>query len=260
MGIVNVTPDSFSDGGRFFDADAAVAHGVQLAQAGADILDIGGESTRPNAAAVTADDELDRVLPVVEALRDRVETPISIDTSKAAVAAACIEAGVEIVNDVTGFAGDPAMVPLVADTGVAVCVMHMQGSPRTMQVDPSYDDVVADIRQYLDSRVAALVDGGVDAQRICIDPGIGFGKTVDHNLDLIRNAAVFVASGHPVLYGHSRKSFLGSVLGDVHADRDAATVAVSLQLADRGVQILRVHDVAGTVQALQVRAALAPER
>lgn len=250
MGIINVTPDSFSDGGLFEDYEAAVAQGVRLVADGADVLDIGGESTRPNAPAISADEELERTIPVVEALARMVDTPISIDTSKASVARAALAAGAEIVNDVTGLEGDDDMVAAVVEGEAAVCAMHMQGSPRTMQHDPTYDDVVADIESYLAARIDALVAAGVDQRRIAADPGIGFGKTVEHNLTLLRSAAVFHDLGVPVVVGHSRKSFMGKVLGDVHGDRTAATVGASLALARRSVQVLRVHDVAETVAAL----------
>lgn len=258
MGIVNVTPDSFSDGGMFPDADAAVQHALRLVHDGADVLDIGGESTRPNAPDVGVDEELDRVLPVVREIVARTDTPISVDTTKAAVAEQCIDAGAEIINDVTGFEADGAMVPLVAASGVGACIMHMQGTPRTMQLDPRYDDVVAEVTTYLAQRRQALIDGGVDPARICVDPGIGFGKTVDHNLELLRAVRAVRAIGSPVLYGHSRKSFIGKVLGDVTLDRDSASVGVSLALALQGVDVVRVHDVAGTVRALRLFRASQP--
>ena len=255
MGIVNVTPDSFSDGGRLDGADAAVAHALKLIAEGAAIIDIGGESTRPHALPVSEAEELERALPVVAGLASCTDVPISIDTSKAAVAKAALDAGAEIINDVTGFAGDPAMVDVALESGAGLCVMHMAGTPRTMQDDPAYVDVVADISHYLGERRAALIEAGVAADRICVDPGIGFGKTVSHNIELLRAAERFHALGAPVLFGHSRKSFLGTVLQDIHLERDHATAGVATALARRGVQVLRVHDVAATTRALAAFAA-----
>jgi dihydropteroate synthase len=250
MGIVNVTPDSFSDGGRFLDSSAAVAHALQLAADGADILDIGGESTRPYSEPVSADEELRRVMPVVEKLVRQVDIPISIDTSKAAVARTAIEAGAEIINDVTGLAGDPQMIPLAAATGAAVCAMHMQGTPQTMQDSPVYRDVVADVFAYLEQRRDALVAAGIAAERICLDPGIGFGKTHEHNLSLMAHCFEFHALGCPLLVGHSRKGFLAKIIGDKEADRTNATIGAALGLAMQGVQIIRVHDVRPVREAL----------
>ncbi len=250
MGVLNITPDSFSDGGRFLEPDAALAHGLRLIDEGAAIVDVGGESTRPGAAEVGEDEELARTVPVIEALVAHTNAVVSIDTTKAAVAAAAIEAGAEIVNDVTALTGDPAMTDLVTASGVGVCATHMQGTPRTMQDRPCYDDVVTDVLAYLTERRAALIDAGVDPDRVAIDPGIGFGKTVEHNLDLLAAAERFCATGAPVVVGHSRKSFIGRVLGDPDADRGPGTLAVSLALARRGVQVLRIHDVAATRQAL----------
>jgi dihydropteroate synthase len=250
MGIVNVTPDSFSDGGRFLDADAAVEHGLQLAAEGADLLDIGGESTRPYSEPVPAADELQRVLPVVERLVRQVRIPVSIDTGKAAVARAAIDAGAEIVNDVSGLTGDPAMIPLVVETGVGVCAMHMQGTPQTMQDTPTYADVVAEVREYLRGRRDALGAAGVARERICLDPGIGFGKTHAHNIELMANCRAFHELGCPLLVGHSRKGFLGKLLGDDQADRTNTTVGAGLALAVQGVQIVRVHDVRPVLEAI----------
>lgn len=255
MGIVNVTPDSFSDGGRFLDTDKAVEHALQLVADGAAILDIGGESTRPGAEPVDADEERRRVLPVIERLRGRVDTPISIDTSKASVARAALAAGATIVNDVTGLAGDPAMLPVIADSDCRVCVMHMQGTPRTMQANPTYDDVVEEVKQYLAARRDLLATAGVATERVWLDPGIGFGKTLDHNLQLLRRIGEFHELGCEVLVGHSRKRFLGQILGDPEADRTAATVGVAVHLAQQGVQVLRVHDVRPVSDALQAYAA-----
>ena len=250
MGIINVTPDSFSDGGAFLKTEQAVEHALQLVEDGADILDIGGESTRPYSAPVPAQDESDRVLPVITRLTAQTDVPISIDTSKAAVARAGIGAGAEIINDVTGLEGDPEMVAVAAEAGAGVCAMHMQGTPQTMQDDPHYDDVVEEILQYLRARRDGLVAAGIDAERICLDPGIGFGKTHQHNLTLLAGCGRFHALNCPLLVGHSRKGFIGKVLGEKGADRAAATIGVSLALAGQGVQILRVHDVRTVRDAL----------
>jgi dihydropteroate synthase len=256
MGIINVTPDSFSDGGRCFDAQSAIDHALRLVDAGAGILDVGGESTRPYSTPVDADEERRRVMPVIEAICARVEIPISIDTSKEIVAREAIAAGVEIINDVTGLTGDERMVALAAESGVGVCAMHMQGTPQTMQDAPAYDDVVADIHRYLAQRRDGLLASGIDRERICLDPGIGFGKTHQHNLTLLANCHRFHDLGCPLLVGHSRKGFIGKVLSDKEADRTAATLGVSLSLALQGVQILRVHDIAETAQALKLFAAV----
>jgi len=250
MGIVNVTPDSFSDGGRFFEPAAAVERSLELVADGADILDIGGESTRPYSTPVSTDEELRRVLPVVEAVCDQTDVPVSIDTSKAKVAAEAIAAGAEIINDVTGLERDPNMVPLAADTGAAVCAMHMQGTPQTMQDNPTYGDVVEEVFRYLEARRNALEAGGIARERICLDPGIGFGKTPAHNLAILAACHRYHRLGCPVLVGHSRKGFIAQVLGDPEADRAAGTLAVGLVLAQQGVQILRVHDVRSMRQAL----------
>ena len=250
MGIVNVTPDSFSDGGRFFDSRAAVDQALRLISEGADLVDVGGESTRPYSAEVSAEEELRRVVPVVEGICRQTSTPVSIDTSKAVVARAAIDAGAEIVNDVTGLAGDPGMIPLAVRTGVGVCVMHMQGTPQTMQDDPRYGDVVEEILAYLAQRRDALLAAGIGRERICLDPGIGFGKTHQHNLTLMAHCGRFLELDCPVLVGHSRKGFLGKVLGDNEADRDAATAGAALAAAAQGVHILRVHNVRLVREAL----------
>jgi dihydropteroate synthase len=263
MGIVNVTPDSFSDGGRFFDHSAAVDHALQLAADGADLLDIGGESTRPYSDPVPTDEELRRILPVIEKIVTRVQIPISIDTSKAEVAQAAIDAGAEIVNDVTGLSGDPAMMGLAAEKGVGVCVMHMQGTPQTMQENPTYTNVVAEVRDYLRDRREALEAAGIARERICLDPGIGFGKTHEHNIALMRRCSEFHALGCPLLVGHSRKGFLRKIIGDNEADLNNATVGAALALAVQGVQIVRVHDVRAVHEALlafQSVGGLSPER
>lgn len=250
MGIVNVTPDSFSDGGKFFDVEQAIDHAYALIDAGADILDVGGESTRPYAAAIDASEEQRRVLPVVEAICRERSTPVSIDTSKACVAREALALGAEIINDVTGLEGDPEMVQVARLSGAGVCAMHMQGTPQTMQDQPQYGDVVAEIRQYLAGRRDALVEAGIELRRVCLDPGIGFGKTHEHNLTLLQNCWQFHSLGCPLLVGHSRKGFIGKLLGDTAADRTLATTGVSLALALQGVQILRVHDVRALRDAL----------
>jgi dihydropteroate synthase len=252
MGIVNVTPDSFSDGGRFLDAEAAVEHGLRLAAEGADLLDVGGESTRPGAEPVGADEELRRVVPVVAALAERSGVPVSIDTSKARVAREALEAGAEAINDVSGLEGDPAMVAVAAEFGCGVCAMHMRGEPRTMQQAPRYDDVVAEVFDYLARRRDALRAGGIEPERIALDPGIGFGKTTGHNLAILRSIGRFHRLGCPIVVGHSRKRFIAEVLGDFEADRTAGTVGVALVLARQGVEVLRVHDVAAVRRALQL--------
>jgi dihydropteroate synthase len=254
MGVVNVTPDSFSDGGLFLDADKAIAHGIELADEGADILDIGGESTRPGAAPVDAEEELRRVLPVIEGLAVGAAR-ISIDTSKAEVASAALQAGATLVNDVTALRGDPAMAPLVADSGVECCLMHMRGEPRTMQDDPRYDDVVSEVKAFLSERLAFAVANGVAEERIILDPGIGFGKTIEHNLELLRRLDELVALGRPVMVGFSRKSFLGRITGREVGERVASTVAVNVLAYERGARLFRVHDVAPTKDALSVAAA-----
>jgi dihydropteroate synthase len=250
MGILNVTPDSFSDGGAHFDPQAAIERGLRLAADGADILDIGGESTRPYSQPVGAQAELDRVMPVIAALRPYLLIPISIDTSKAEVARQAVAAGVEVINDVTALQGDPAMLEVARRSQAGVCVMHMRGTPETMQDDPMYEDVVREVFEFLRDRRDALVAAGIDQARIALDPGIGFGKTHDHNLMLLRDCRRLHALGCPVLVGHSRKGFIGKAIGDKSADTTAGTIGVSLSLANQGVQILRVHDVAAVRQAL----------
>ncbi|MAT72257.1 MAG: dihydropteroate synthase [Planctomycetaceae bacterium] len=250
MGIINATPDSFSDGGRFFDPAAAIARGEQLAADGADLLDIGGESTRPYAEVVDAAEEQRRTQPVIAALAAAVDVPLSIDTSKASVAAAALEAGAQIINDVTGLTGDPAMLPLAVASAAGVCAMHMRGTPQTMQDDPQYDDLVGEIHAYLAARRDALLAAGVAAERICLDPGIGFGKTHQHNIQLMANCWRLHDLGCPLLVGHSRKGFLGKLIGDKQADRTAATVGAALALAVQGVQVIRVHDVRPVREAL----------
>lgn len=250
MGIVNVTPDSFSDGGRFLSPAASVEQAVQLAAAGAHILDIGGESTRPYATPVDAREELRRVLPVIESLSAKISIPLSIDTSKALVAREAIAAGAEIINDVTGLEGDAEMLDVALATGAGVCAMHMQGNPQTMQDNPSYDDVVAEVGSYLRQRRDFLLAAGINPQRVCLDPGIGFGKTHQHNVTLLAHCHRWHALACPLLVGPSRKGFIAKVLHDKTTDRTAGTVGVCLALALQGVQILRVHDVAPLQQAL----------
>jgi dihydropteroate synthase len=250
MGIVNVTPDSFSDGGQFFDPGVAIAHALQLVADGADMLDIGGESTRPYAEPVSVDEELRRILAVVHAMADQVTVPISIDTSKAMLAKAAIEAGAEIINDVTALTADPQMIGVALEYGPAVCAMHMQGTPQTMQDAPSYADVVTEVRQFLRERRDALEAAGISRDRICLDPGIGFGKTHEHNITLMRHCRELHALGCPVLVGHSRKGFLGKLIGSKEADRTHANIGAALSLAVQGVQIVRVHDVQAVREAL----------
>jgi dihydropteroate synthase len=259
MGIVNVTPDSFSDGGRFLDADRAVAHGLALAREGAGILDIGGESTRPGAQPVSAAEELRRVIPVIGGLRAADATlTISVDTSKASVAAAALDAGAEIVNDVTALRGDPEMAGLIAARGARCVLTHMRGEPRTMQDDPRYEDVVAEVAAFLSQRLRMAVDHDIDAERVWLDPGIGFGKTVAHNLELLRRLRELTALGRPLVLGASRKSFLGGLTGRDHGDRGAATIAANVVGFQGGARIFRVHDVAWTRDALRVVAATVP--
>lgn len=252
MGVVNVTPDSFSDGGLFLDPGVAVEHGLKLIGDGADILDIGGESTRPGSEPVPVEEEIRRVIPVIAGLAD-AGALISIDTRRAAVMRAAIDAGARIVNDVTALTGDPESTGVCAETGVDVVLMHMQGEPQTMQANPEYDDVITDIHDYFRARIEALAKAGIDVEKIAVDPGIGFGKTVDHNLSLISHIDVFHTLGTPVVLGVSRKSFIARIDRDVPpAERIAGSVAAAIAGWDRGAQIIRVHDVAETRQALAV--------
>jgi dihydropteroate synthase len=250
MGVINVTPDSFSDGGRFLAAEAAVEQGRRLVAEGADLLDVGGESTRPYADVVATEEELRRVVPVVERLAREVGVPISIDTSKAAVARAALAAGAELINDVTGMEGDPEMIGVALESNAGVCAMHMQGTPQTMQDDPRYDNVVEEIFEYLRQRRDALLAAGIERERICLDPGVGFGKTHQHNLTLMAHCGRFHELGAPVLVGHSRKGFLAKLLADKEADRDAATAGAALALAGQGIQVIRVHNVRMVREAL----------
>jgi dihydropteroate synthase len=252
MGILNVTPDSFSDGGAYLAAEAAIAHATQMLADGADIIDVGGESTRPGAHDVGADEEIGRVLPVIEAiLRAHPDATVSIDTMKASVAAAALDAGARIVNDVSA-GRDPAMLPLVAERSATVCLMHMLGEPRTMQRDPRYRDVVAEVRDMLRDRMGAAMDAGVPRERIIIDPGIGFGKTREHNLLLLRHLAAFTDLGADVMVGASRKSFIGTTLDAEVGQRLEGSLAIAVWAAIQGAALVRVHDVRATIRALRM--------
>ena len=254
MGVLNVTPDSFSDGGSYFDPDIAVARAAEMESEGADILDIGGESTRPGAEAVSLKEELRRVIPVVRAVRARTQCLISIDTMKSAVAAAAIEAGADIINDISGLRADPDMAAIAAGTGAGLVLMHMQGTPRTMQDQPVYQDVVNEIQASLRLCMDAALTAGVAREAIVLDPGIGFGKALEHNLTILRRLEAFSLDGRPVLLGVSRKSFIGKITGS--ADRKWPTVALSSYAREKGVRILRVHDVKENVQALRMTEAI----
>ena len=255
MGVVNVTPDSFSDGGRFSSPGVAIEHARRLFAEGAAVVDVGGESTRPGAEPVDVEEELARVLPVLERLHG---VPVSVDTSKAEVARRALELGVEMVNDVTALRGDPELGAVVAESGAYVCLMHMRGEPRTMQEAPQYDDVAAEVFAFLEERIAFAIDCGIDERRICVDPGIGFGKTPDQNLELVQRLDGFAALGRPVVVGLSRKSTLGKVLGDAGATQGttAASVGGAVAAFERGAWMLRAHDVRETVEALAVAAAV----
>ena len=255
MGVLNVTPDSFSDGGRFVRPGDAIAHGRRLAEEGAALVDVGGESTRPGAEGVSADEELRRVVPVLEGLAG---IPLSIDTSKAAVARRALELGAEMVNDVTALRSDPDVAGVVAEHGAYLCLMHMRGEPRSMQAAPRYDDVVSEVAAFLEERLAFAAAQGVPEEHVCLDPGIGFGKTPDQNLELIRRLDRIVAIGRPVLVGFSRKSTLGKVLGEPDARQGTmpASLGAAIAAFERGAWMLRVHDVRETVEALAVAAAV----
>ncbi|MBM3964715.1 MAG: dihydropteroate synthase [Planctomycetes bacterium] len=252
MGILNVTPDSFSDGGRFYTVQHAVDRALEMEDAGAAILDIGGESTRPYSQGIDNDEELRRVVPVLEKLQGRLSVPISIDTTKASVADAATGLGAQIINDVSGLEADPQMLTVAMRTKAGVCAMHRQGTPQTMQDNPTYDHCVLEILEYLRRRDRELIEQGIAAERICLDPGVGFGKTHEHNLELIRSASIFHYLRRPILIGHSRKGFIAKLLGSKDIDRTFGTVGVSLALATHQIQILRVHDVAAHVQALNL--------
>jgi dihydropteroate synthase len=255
MGIVNVTPDSFSDGGEFLDAERAIAHGRELAAEGADVLDVGGESTRPGAQAVTAEEELARVGPVVDALSS-AGSSVSIDTSKVAVAEAALSAGAAMVNDVTALRAEPELAGLCAERGCEVVLMHMLGDPRTMQENPVYEDVVDDIKAFLAERIEFAVSEGIDEERIWVDPGIGFGKTVEHNLELHRRLRELAELGRPIAFGSSRKSFIGKLTGAEVDERLGGTIASNMIAYANGAGMLRVHDVAPMRQALTVAEAI----
>jgi dihydropteroate synthase len=255
MGVVNVTPDSFSDGGLYLDPEAAIAHGEELARAGAEILDVGGESTRPGAEPVDAEEELRRVEPVIGGLAGTGAT-VSVDTSKAVVAKAALDAGAEIVNDVTALRGDPGMAALCAEHEATVVLMHMRGEPRTMQEDPVYDDVVEAVRAFLAERLEAAVGAGIAEERIWLDPGIGFGKTAAHNLELLGRLSELGSLGRPLVVGASRKSFIGKIDGSPPGKRLGGTIASSILAAAAGADVLRVHDIAEMAQALRVATAV----
>jgi len=261
MGIVNVTPDSFSDGGQFSSTEAAIAHGLQLVAEGADLLDIGGESTRPHAVAVAEEEELRRVVPVVEALARRVPVPISVDTSKAEVARRCLAAGAHIVNDVTALRGEAAMAPVCASARAGVLLMHMQGTPGTMQADPRYDDVVREIGGFFQERLHSLAAQGIAGERLAVDPGIGFGKTLAHNLDILARLAELRNLARPLCLGVSRKGFIGRLTGQPVEHRLAGSLAAIAGAVCRGeAQIVRVHDVAATRDAIAVWTAISDAR
>lgn len=261
LGIVNVTPDSFSDGGRLASPEDAVAHGVELVRQGADILDIGGESTRPGSLPVTQDEELRRVLPVVRGLARQVSVPLSVDTSKAEVAWQCLDAGAHIINDVTALAGDPAMPDVARDSQAGVILMHMQGTPATMQLDPQYEDVVSDVIRFLQSRLHDLFTRGIAADRIALDPGIGFGKTQQHNLTLLARLAELRNLGRPVCLGVSRKGFIGRLTGQPVDQRLVGSVAaLAASVLEGAAHIVRVHDVQATRDAVAIWAAVAEAR
>ena len=256
MGVVNITPDSFSDGIRLATLADALAHARRLVAEGADLLDIGGESTRPGSDPVSLDEELRRVLPVVEAVAAELDVPVSVDTTKAEVARRAIAAGASIINDITGLTGDPVMARVAADTGAGVVIMHMAGTPRTMQKNPCYADVVAEVHAFLARRVDAAEAAGIPRTRIALDPGIGFGKTIDHNLQLLRNLGRFASLGCAVLIGTSRKRFLGTITGRPVDERATASVVSSLAAALAGANVVRVHDVGPMVDAIKVWSAL----
>jgi dihydropteroate synthase len=257
IGVLNVTPDSFSDGGEFFAAEKAIEHGLRMAADGADIVDVGGESTRPGAEPIAADEELRRVIPVIEKLRTKIDVPISIDTSKTEVALAAIQAGASIVNDVTGGRGDEGMLPLIAEAKSALIIMHMQGTPRTMQKQPRYDEVVSEVADFFRQQYACAIGCNIDPMAIAFDPGIGFGKTLDHNLELLAQLERLRAHDRPLVIGVSRKSFLGKLIESPDMDdRGAPAVALTALLRMRGADVFRVHDVKENVSALRVTEAI----
>lgn len=251
MGILNLTPDSFSDGGLFMSRDQAVSHALKMADEGADIIDVGGESTRPGTLAVSLQEELDRVVPVIEALRREVEIPISIDTSKPQVMREAVSAGAGMINDVKALREENALAT-AAELGVPVCLMHMQGEPRSMQVNPTYKDVVVEVRDFLSARRQACLDAGIDEKKILIDPGFGFGKTLEHNLELLRNLSELKSVGAPVLVGLSRKSMIGKAIGLPVDKRLHASVALAILAVRTGANVIRLHDVAATREAVRM--------
>jgi dihydropteroate synthase len=260
MGVVNVTPDSFSDGGKFFEPQAAIEQALRLTQEGADIIDIGGESTRPGAERVSEEEELRRILPVIEALATRIQEPISIDTMKPAVARAALAAGASIVNDVAANREDDAMWRIVAESGAGYVLMHMQGTPQTMQLNPRYADVVDEVHAFFDDRLARLAEVGVAFEQLLLDVGIGFGKSLDHNLQLLAALGSFTNLGRPLVLGVSRKSFVSKLLGAAPGERLFATLAGTALAVESGVQIIRTHDVAATVQAVRMTEAILAAR
>lgn len=261
MGILNVTPDSFSDGGRFLDARAAVAHGLRLEDEGADILDVGGESTRPGAEPVAPEEQIRRVVPAIEGLvAGGVRAQISIDTTRLAVAEAAVDAGATYVNDVSAFRADPDLAGLVAERGLDCCLSHMRGDPRTMQHEVVYDDVVAEVKAFLEERLAAAVAAGIEEERVMLDPGIGFGKRLEHNLELLRRLGELTDLGRPIVIGTSRKSFLGRITGRDADDRLPGTIATNVLALERGAEVFRVHDVEPVADALAVAAATVRDR
>lgn len=259
MGILNVTPDSFSDGGRHNQLEDAVVQGMKLANDGADIIDIGGESTRPGAAPVTLNEELSRTIPVIRALVERVRVPISIDTTKSEVARQAILSGASIVNDISGLTMDPAMIEVCRNSRAGICLMHIQGTPQTMQLEPHYEDVVSEVIQFLRDRINTCVEAGISADRLCVDPGIGFGKTADHNIQLLKNVErIREELGCSILIGHSRKRFLTKILGRPVEERLAGTLGVSVAMSQRGADLLRVHDVQAVRDTLIAWQVLSP--
>ncbi len=257
MGILNVTPDSFSDGGDFITHDAAVAHAREMVATGADMIDIGGESTRPGADFVPVDEEINRTAPVIKAIRAGLATPISIDTRKAPVAKAALDAGADLINDIAAFTHDPALAEVAAQSDTPVCLMHAQGDPETMQNNPRYDDVLLDVYDFLSERINAAVATGIPRSHIMVDPGIGFGKTIHHNLTMLRDISLFHALGCPILLGASRKKFIGVISGAQSAkDRVYGSVSVALDAVAQGVQMVRVHDIQATKQALSLQTAV----
>jgi dihydropteroate synthase len=260
MGVLNVTPDSFSDGGRFLDHEAAVTHGLRMAEEGAAILDVGGESTRPGSDAVSVEEELARVLPVIKRVATEIDVPVSIDTRKPEVARAAVDAGAVLVNDVSG-AREPGMLEVVAASGAGLVLMHMLGEPKTMQAEPRYEDVLREVGAYLADRLEAAEGAGIGRDRLAVDPGLGFGKTYEHNLEVMRRIDAFIDLGVPVVVGPSRKSFIGTALGDAPIEeRLEGTIGAAAWVAAKGVHVVRVHDVAPVVRALRVVDAIRGQR